>query len=70
MNSGARLRRIERACPDGRYHVISGSSREEIEMKKARLRASGNLAVRDTLLSIAVIDGHQSGPAVTVRVRP
>jgi hypothetical protein len=39
-------------------------------MKKAQLRASGKLAVRDTLLSIAVIDGHQAGPAVTVRVRP
>jgi hypothetical protein len=39
-------------------------------MKKAQLRASGKLAVRDTLLSIAVIHGHQAGPAVTVRVRP
>jgi hypothetical protein len=70
MNIGARLERIERACPNGRYHVISGWSREEVDMKKAKLRASGKLAARDTLLSIAVIDGHQAGPAVTATVRP
>jgi hypothetical protein len=70
MNIGARLERIERACPNSRYHVIGGWSREEVDMKKAELRTSGKLALRDTLLSVAVIDGHQAGPAVTVRVRP
>jgi hypothetical protein len=70
MNIGARLLRIERACPGGRYHVISGWSREEVERKKTELRAGGKLAFRDTLFSIAVIDGHQAGPAVTVTVRP
>jgi hypothetical protein len=39
-------------------------------MKTAQLRASGKLAVRDTLFSIAVIEGHQAGPAVTITVRP
>lgn len=70
MNIGARLERIERACPGGRYHVIGGWSRDEVEMKKAELRASGKLAVRDTLFSVAIIDGHEAGPAVTITVRP
>ena len=70
MNIGARVQRMERACPLGGYHVVSGWSRDEVAAKKDRLRADGKLASYDTLLSVAVVDGDEIGPAVMVKVRP